>query len=371
LKHRARTVESPFVTDLPLAGVRVLEIGGGIPAAFATRWLAGFGADVVRPEGPPGTLTADEEIYLLSGKRRIDATPADLRRLALCADILVEDGPPGRLTALGLDPRDLLRERPELVVVSITPFGQTGPYAGYDATNIVSFAMGGIMSLTGHPSREPLVNGGSQAQYLGGLNGFSAALAAYFGALIHGQGDWIDISLQECAAGMLELYGPGAEYNGTGPFLRAGNTVRALWALYPCADGYGGVCCLERQVEPFFKLVGPLLTGDERFQRSNRRDHDDELQAILYGWFAAHTKADLLALGPEHKIPFGAVLTPGELLDSQSLHERGFFDTIETVAGEARAPGRPFLGVDWRPAELHAPGADTAAVLDEWLGVPA
>jgi len=359
------------VTDLPLAGVRVLEIGGGIPAAFATRWMAGLGADVVRSEGPADALTPDEEAYLLPGKRRIEATPAELHRLALLADIVVDDGPPGALAALGLDPVDLRRERPELIVVSITPFGRTGPYAAYDATNIVSYAMGGIMSLTGHSSREPLVNGGSQAQYLGGMNGFSAALAAYFGALVHGEGDWIDISLQECAAGMLELYGPGAEYNGTGPFLRAGNTVRALWALYPCADGYGGVCCLERQVQPFFDLVGPAIVGDERFERPNRRDHDDELQAVLYGWFAGHTKAELLALGPEHKIPLGAVLTPGELLENPSLAERAFFDVVETPAGSATVPGRPFLGVEWRAGDLHAPGADTAAVLGEWLGVPA
>jgi crotonobetainyl-CoA:carnitine CoA-transferase CaiB-like acyl-CoA transferase len=371
LKHRHGHVESRLVTDLPLAGVRVLEIGGGIPAAFATRWMAGFGADVVRSEGPRAALTPDEEVYLLPGKRRVTASPADLRSLALAAEIVVEDGLPGALAARGFDPLDLRREKPELVVVSITPFGQTGPYATYDATNIVSYAMGGIMSLTGHLSREPLVNGGSQAQYLGGMNGFSAALAAYFGALVRGEGDWVDISLQECAAGMLELYGPGAEYNGTGPFLRAGNTVRALWALYPCADGYGGVCCLERQVQPFFDLVGPPIVGDERFERANRRDHDDELQAILYGWFAGRTRAELLALGPERKIPLGAVLASGELLENASLAERAFFDSVATAGGEARIPGRPFLGVEWRAGELHAPGADTSAVLGDWLGVRA
>jgi crotonobetainyl-CoA:carnitine CoA-transferase CaiB-like acyl-CoA transferase len=357
------------VTALPLAGVRVLEIGGGISAAFATRWMAGFGADVARSEGPPDALTAGEAVYLLPGKRRIEATAADLRRLALCADIVVEDGPPGALAACGLDPLDLRRERSELVVVSITPFGQTGPYAAYDATNIVSYAMGGIMSLTGHPSREPLVNGGSQAQYLGGMNGFSAALAAYFGALVQGEGDWIDISLQECAAGMLELYGPGAEYNGMGPFLRAGNTVRALWALYPCADGYGGVCCLERQVQPFFDLVAAPELREERFARPNRRDNDDELQAVLYGWFAGRTRAELMALGPRYKVPLGAVLTPGELFENASLAERAFFDTVAMAGGEARVPGRPFLGAGWSPGELRVPGADTAAVLGEWLGV--
>ncbi len=146
----------------PLAGVRVLEIGGGIPAAFATRWMAGFGAEVVRTEGPPDALTEEEAIYLLAGKRRVAvAEPATLRRLALAADIMVEDRKPGTLTAWGMAPEELRSEKPSLVIVSITPFGQRGPYAGWEATNLTAFAAGGIHSLTGHPSRPPLQTGGS------------------------------------------------------------------------------------------------------------------------------------------------------------------------------------------------------------------
>ena len=130
----------------------MLEIGGGIPAAFATRLLAGFGADVVRveghAEGPP--LTDAEEVYLVAGKRRVSGD-VNVRALARASDILVEDGAPGRLEALGLPPGELRSAQPSLVIVSITPFGQTGPYRDYKATNIVSFALGGIMSLTGDP----------------------------------------------------------------------------------------------------------------------------------------------------------------------------------------------------------------------------
>ena len=89
---------------LPLDGMRVLEIGGGVPAAFATRWFAGYGADVVRSEGPEGALTRDEEIALLAGKRRVAASDAQLRALALAADVVVEDGRPGALAARRLGP---------------------------------------------------------------------------------------------------------------------------------------------------------------------------------------------------------------------------------------------------------------------------
>ncbi len=355
---------------LSLAGLRVLEIGGGIGAAYATRWMAGFGADVVRTEGSPDALTADEEVYLLAGKRRIDVEPAGLRALALAANILVEDGKPGALAAMGLDPEQLRVENPRLVVVSVTPFGQTGPYAGYEATNIVAHAMGGIMSLTGTPDRPPLVNGGSQAFYLAGVNAFGAALSAYFGALRHGRGDWVDISAQGCAAGMLELFGVRTEYNGLDAHLRSGNHVSAVWGIYPLADGHGGVCTLARQIPAFFNVVDDPELLTERFMDPVQRlQNDDELRARLYSWFSTQTKAGLLELGPKHRIPFGAVMTPLDLLENESLAERGFFDRVEAPDGRmARVPGRPFLGLPWRGGELHSPAADTPDVLTDWLG---
>jgi len=288
--------------------------------------------------------------------------------LALAADIVVEDRKPGTLAAMGMAPEALRAEKPSLIVVSITPFGQTGPAAGYEATNAVAFAMGGIMSLTGHPSRPPLVTGGSQAFYLGGLNGFSAAVTAYFGAMVHGEGDWIDISLQECAAGMLELYGPRSEYDQVGPSARTGNNTRAIWAIYPCADGYAGVCTLERQVPALFRVVGDPALQEPRFTDVlQRAEHDDELQAIMYSWFLPRTKQEILDLSPVHRIPFGAVLTPKELLENASLNERGYFDTVDTPEGAARIPGRPFLGFNWKPGTLHEP-QPASEVLAYWTG---
>ncbi|MFN0096607.1 MAG: CaiB/BaiF CoA transferase family protein [Dehalococcoidia bacterium] len=352
--------------DHPLAGVRVLEVGGGIAAAFATRWLAGFGADVVRSEGPSGLLTADEEVYLLAGKRRVFAG-AGLFDLALNADIVVEDGPPGVLAAIGLDPARLRRERPQLVGLSITPFGQSGPYREFSHTNLVTHAMGGILGLTGTPDRPPLVNGGSQAYYLGGLNGFAAVVAAYFGALVHGEGDWVDISMQECAAAMLELYGPRTEASTGVAAVRLGNHTSAVWGIYPVLDGYGGVCCLARQIPAFFSVVGDPDLLDERFRDPTQRlANNDELSAKLYAWFATKTKQELLELGPVHKVPFGAVVTPRELLENASLRERRFFDTVETPEGAAQIPGRPFLGLPWEGGTLSKAGADTAAVLRDW-----
>lgn len=356
--------------DLPLDGVRVVEIAGDIPAAFATRLMAGFGADVVRVEGSsagPG-LTDDEEVYLVAGKRRV-GDGVDLRSLVRAADIVVEDGPPGHMAALGIDPSEMRSVEPSLVIVSITPFGQSGPYRNYKATNIVSFAMGGIMSLTGGPDREPLVSGGSQAQYLGGLHAFSAASVAYLGAALQGEGDWIDLSLQECAAGMLELYGPSTAYGG--PVLpRMGNQTRAEWGIYPCADGWVGTFALQRQVRALFEAVGdPELLEGPFLDAGYRLQHPDEIAAKLYVFALEHTKDELLDIGKRHKVPIGVAMTPTDLLDSSVLAERQLWDDIESGAGTARVPGRPFAGLGWRPlSQLHDPGEDHDDVASDWLG---
>jgi crotonobetainyl-CoA:carnitine CoA-transferase CaiB-like acyl-CoA transferase len=355
---------------LPLDGVRVLEIGGGIPAAYATRELAGFGADVVRVEGlaqgPP--LTTDEEVYLVAGKRRADASAVDLRALALAADIVVEDAAPGRMAELGLDPPGLRQEKPPLVIVSVTPFGQTGPYRDYKASNIVSFALGGFMSLTGDFDREPLLTGGSQAQYFGALHAFAAAATAYLGAMLHGEGDWLDISLQECAAGTLELYGPMVAY-GQPIMPRLGNRTRSEWGIYPCVDGYVGFFALQRQVKALFDAVGdPELIDGPFLDPMYRLEHAPELEAKLYVFAASHTMAEHLDIARRYKVPVGVAVTPADLLESPSLLERGFFDEVETPRGTARMPGRPFGGLGWRHLDrLHQPGEDTDDVTKEWL----
>jgi crotonobetainyl-CoA:carnitine CoA-transferase CaiB-like acyl-CoA transferase len=354
---------------LPLTGARVLELGTTVSAAFAGRWLAGFGADVVRVDFEPEALTADEAVYLLPGKRRVTADPALVRDLAGVADIIVEDIGPAKLAALGLALPALREARPALIGVSISPFGLGGPYEGYTATNATTFAMGGIMSLTGSPHHEPLVTGGSQALYIGGLHGFSAAVTAYYGTLIHGEGDLIDISMQEVMSGILESMAAAQGYLGGPVRLRSGNNAAALWAIYPCADGYAGICAIQRQVPSLFEMLGYPQLKEPRFSDPEQRlANNDELIALLYQWFASHTKAEILAAGAKSRVPMGAVLTPLELLESPSLLERDFFDRVGTEGGEARVPGRPFLGLGWQAGALHTAGADTDSIVADWLG---
>jgi crotonobetainyl-CoA:carnitine CoA-transferase CaiB-like acyl-CoA transferase len=348
--------------NLPLLGVRVLEIPGGVASGFATKQLAGYGAEVVCAEGlsdlPP--LSDDETLYLTAGKRRVDATSIDVRALALAADIVVEEGTPGRV-----DVSEWRREKPALVVTSISPFGQTGPHAQYQSTNAVSFAAGGIMSLTGDYFREPLVTGGSQAQYFGGLHAFAATATAYLGAVLQGEGDWLDISLQECAAGTTELYGPMTAYLGGDGLPRMGNQTRAEWGIYPCADGYAGVFALQRQTPALLDAMDdPELLEGEWLDPMYRTAHAEELVAKMFVFTTTRTKAELLAIGRDKHVPIGVALTPADLLETPSLEERGFWDEVDGV----RVPGRSLAGLDWQgPDRLHTAGEDTDAVIKEWL----
>jgi crotonobetainyl-CoA:carnitine CoA-transferase CaiB-like acyl-CoA transferase len=356
--------------ELPLEGVRVVELAGGIAAAFAARELAGYGADVVRVEGRAEgpSLTADDETYLAAGKRRVDADGVDLKALVLAADIMVEEGPPGRLDRLGLIPAELRAAKPSLVITSISPFGQTGPYRDYKSTNIVTFAMGGFMTLTGAYDREPLVSGGNQAEYFGGLHAFAATATAYLGAMLRGEGDWIDLSLQEIFAGTMELYGAATAYGG--PVMpRMGNQTRAEWGIYPCVDGYVGIFTLQRQVPNLFKAMGdPELIDGPMLDPMYRIEHLEELAAKIYPFTLQHTMAEMIDIGRTYKVPIGVAVTPADLLESASLAERDFWDEIQTGEGTAKVPGRPFSGLGWRHLDrLHEPGEDTSTVVKEWV----
>src|SRR5215207_5345154 len=324
----------------PLHGIRVVELGGGVPAGFCTHLLAGYGADVVQV-GNPG-LTPDEDRYLSRGKRRIDDPGPGLGPVLSCADVVVD----GRSRAAGAvvtpSAHELREAHPHLVVTVLTPFGLHGPHSSHRATNIVSFANGGIMSITGGRERPPLQTGGDQALMLGGLHGFAATSCALLGALVHGEGDLIDISLQECAASMLEYCAAAWEYDSL-LVERSGNTPRAEWGVYQAADGWAGVCALGRQIPALLDTLG--LPHEERFTDPVIRvtDAKDELMAHVMVFMMERTKAELVALGPPNKLPLGAVRTPAELVEHEPLIERGCFDE----ADGGRLPGRPFPGFGW------------------------
>jgi crotonobetainyl-CoA:carnitine CoA-transferase CaiB-like acyl-CoA transferase len=220
----SRSVTEPRTTSLSV--LRVLDLSEGVAGAFCTKLLAGFGAEVIKVEQPgagdplrrhgpfPDDLPHREKgalfLYLNTGKKSITLDIAQrtgallFRRLAEEAEVVVEGLPPGHLARLGLAYESLARIKPRLVMTSVTPFGQDGPYSGYKATNLTAFAAGGQMAVTGEPDREPLKDGGYQAEYQAGLHAFAATAVAAFSADATEVGQHIDIAAVECLATALE-----------------------------------------------------------------------------------------------------------------------------------------------------------------------
>src|SRR5262245_61030326 len=211
-----------------LEGVKVLELGHMVSAAYATKLMADLGADVIKVEEPGGDRArqrgpfpqgmVDPEqsglfLYLNTNKRgcildlRQDKQP--LTRLIAWADLLIHNYPPAQMAALGIDYHTFRTINPQLVMCSITPFGLTGPHKAYHAYELTIAHGGGWAWLSpggsDHPELPPLKAAGHQADFQGGLAAATAALAAYSRALRTGEGEHIDLSSQAYIASFLEL----------------------------------------------------------------------------------------------------------------------------------------------------------------------
>lgn len=376
----------------PFEGVRVLELAEGISGPYAGRWLGALGADVVKIErttgdpsrafGPwPDDLPDDETsglfLYLNGDKRSVtlNLETSDgreiLRELAARAEIIIESFEPGYLPDHGLGYDNLSNDNPALVMISITPFGQTGPNANLPATELTLYAASGQMWLTGHPARSPLKNGGSQPSYQAGLNAFAAITSAYYGAIMHEQGSYIDLSMQESYAAMAEAFHNRASQLGI-ETQRGGNFLNALWGIYELADGYGGICALPRNYPTFARAVGIPELQDERFADPGQRlINNDELMAVLYGWFSGQTRQGLMQLGIEHRVPFGFVASFEDLSNSDHLKSRNFFaQHNDDLAGSLTYPGRLWLssGHDWKMGRAPLLGQHNMDVIHGELG---
>ena len=374
----------------------VLDLGQGISAPYATKLLAAYGAEVIKIEPPGGDLarregpflndvphpeTSARFLYLNTGKQSLTldlATAAGRRillQLAASADAVVENFGPGALDRLGTGWDVLHAANPRLVLTSISYFGEDGPYRDYKATNLTAFAMGGQMSLTGEPDREPLQNACSQAEYQAGLHAFSATLMALLSALMSGVGQRVEISTMEVQAAVLEAAGPGARMQGTDG-KRMGNMMRATWGVFPCADGYVGLSAMDRNFPNVAQAIGqPELVEDPRFATAlSRQEHNDELEAMIMAWCTEHTAAEIYQVAGETRAPFGYIPTVAELVEWPALRERGFWQEIDHPdAGRLTFPGAPFTLSDAvfhveRPPRL---GEHTDSVLRDRLGYTA
>lgn len=379
-----------------LEGVRVLDLTHHIAGPYCTKLLADFGGDVTkveRPDGDPGRRMPpffhDEPeteksllfLYLNTSKRSITLNlksqggQAIVKELVRDSDVLVENFSPRVMPSLGLDYGALREINPGLVMASISNFGQTGPYRDYKASEIVEYALGGLMYIFGAYDREPLKHAFNQAQFKAGTNTASAVLMALYHQRLTGQGQHVDLSIQESIASGLRDVTNNYTYFG-GVRRRQPNHSGDLTRLRATSDGYilpnPGVSARVNWGAVVELLDAPEL-DDERFSNASERlANAEELGEILDQVFESKKKQEMFYAAHQQRFIFGVIDSPEEVLDNPQFEARKYFVDLEHAEmGSIKFPGAPFLmsGTPWE-ARQAAPtlGQHSQEVLRDRLG---
>lgn len=354
----------------PLAGLRVVDLSTVIAGPNCARYLADFGADVVKVErsGEGDSLRNmawrdprdGEGLWwkvVNRNKRTIALDLKDPDDLAVVLDllddahVLVENFRPGTLERLGLGPDVLLARNPQLVVTRITGFGQTGPYAHRPGFATVAEAMSGLAALSGEPDSQPLPPPIALTDEVTGL----VAAFATMVALRSGVGQVVDVSLLES---MFHLMGPLASLYGlTGeqqPRLGAGLPYTVPRGTYRCRDGlWVGISTSSDSVAArVMRLLG--VEGDERFATfAARAAHRDELEALMVAWCAERDRDDVIQAFEAAEAAVGPVLDMAgiahdphyaareAIVEVEGVPMQGVIAKLSVTPGDVRWVGRP------------------------------
>lgn len=361
-----------------LAGLRILDLTD-LKGAMCAKLFGDMGADVIKIEPPGGDATRrigpflddkpHSERSLLfwfynTSKRGItldlnqQAGQELAQQLAAKADVLVESAAPGTLARLGLGYDELKQLNPNLVLTSITPFGQTGPYRAYRSSDMVAEALGGMIWTNGFPDEPPLHAMGLQAYHSAS---FFAAIGTLLALLTRDsidEGQWVDVSMQEAVAGAVEHVAP-FYHQGLGIESRRGSLH---WSRYfrvaKCRDGYVMHCSLGDWTSLVEWVKGDGKAQDLEDARWEdlvyRREHAEHLFDILDDWAKDYSVAELMEGAQLRRIPYAMVRPPEALVEDPQLNARGFFSPVEhpELDRTVQYPGGPihFTVTPWRIA---------------------
>ena len=360
-------------THRVLHDIRVLDLSQGVPGPFCAKLLAGLGAEVIKVE-PPGTgdlsrsagpFLGDAQprnsalfLYLNTSKKGITLDLEQpggqqiMQRLVQSCDVLIESHPPGVLERLNLGYSALEEINPGLVHTSVTPFGQWGPYSDYQGSDLVAQAVGGLMCTIGLPDREPVKIGGEIALYTTGMSAFSATMIALYVRDASGVGQHVDVSAMETIA-VAQIHSSIHYQFGRTPVRRESNLVQAQdgWVSpgleTGAPDGAWPKVC---------ELMGvPELKDDPRFSTSEeRRVNQEELREVVGRWAITKPKEEIYHTLQGLRTISGYVATVEELVNSEQLKSRDFFQEMECPPQTVAAyPGHPFR-IDEDPTS-HSP----------------
>jgi crotonobetainyl-CoA:carnitine CoA-transferase CaiB-like acyl-CoA transferase len=355
------------VKPLPLTGLRVVDLAD-VWGPLCGRMLADLGASVVRVEPPGGAptrrfppRTADGTslwFAFRNGNKQgatldLETTQgrAALRDLLADADVCIESSTPGAMAAAGLDFAALCAELPELIVCSITPFGQTGPYARYAATDDVVVAMSGWLATSGIPTKPPLLPPGSIATDAVAVHAVFAVLTALYQRRSTGCGQYLDVSALE-ALTQLNTWGiPNMSAivaaGMAKPVVRSGDSP--VYPMIPCKDGAIRLVLLApRQWKAMWEWMGsPEEFADPMWEQTFvRMQNMDVLNAVFAEFFADKTMEDAAAEAQRRGVVATPRLEPGGVLRNEHFVSRGSFVDAEVAPGVVAKVASGFFEFD-------------------------
>ncbi len=353
-----------------LEGVRILDLTRHVAGPLCTKLLADYGADVIKIE-PPGRgdparwiapflhdLPHPERsglfLHLNTNKRGItlnlktETGRAIFLKLLSAADIVVENFRPRVMPSLGLDYATLSGIKPNLVMTSISNFGQTGPYRDWSASDLILYAMGHEMWGTGQPDSEPGGMANKLSLHIAGLMACMATLGAFYGAQFQGAGQQVDLSIMEVLASSIDRRAPSLlAYQYCGERAVRIPSVHGIDAppfVNYCADGFFEITVGINWWADFVRAIGEDWIKDPVFRPPVREVATRErFDSYWIPWCMARNKKEIVAIFQQAGIPCAPLNTTEDLLADPQLADRGFFVQIDhPAAGRLTYPGAPF-----------------------------
>ncbi|KUH75057.1 acyl-CoA transferase [Mycolicibacterium novocastrense] len=377
------------MTEPLLASVRVLDLGGA-ESDTVGRLYADLGADVLKIEPPGGrsdrqalpTVAAASIPFRLNNANKrcavLDPADPDGRRtlldLASTADIVIDSGRPGGTVEFGTSCAALAQQFSHLVVLSVTDFGTDGPYACWQATDPVLYALSTALSRTGPTAGAPVLPPAGLASGTAAAQAAWAALTAYYRRLRTGTGEYIDFSRFEAVLQSLDPpFGSEGQaavgVKKTTEIWRGRPRNQNIYPIFACKDGHVRICLLSpRQWRGMRAWLGePERFADPKFDTiAARYAASGELNALIGDFVAAQTMDALVTEGQARGVPIAAVLTPTETLASEHFGAVGALTTAEFAPGAGVVtPVGPFV-VDGHHRGLRRLAPDSGADEPAW-----
>lgn len=378
----------------PLSGVKVLELGTMVAGPVCGTLLADFGAEVIKVEPPvmgdpirhSGPSIEGESLYWqVEGRNKKSITinlresegQALLRSLVESVDVVIENFKPGTMKRWGLDYDQLKMINPRLVMLSVSGFGQTGPYAGRPAYDRIALAFAGFLNMTGYPDRAPVRPGTAVADYQGAIFGaFGIMLALYYRDIKGGNGQHIDCSLYESIFRFTDIMVMAYDKLGT-PRERRGNSHFAASPGDHYETNDGRYLCLTVAANNVFRRLCKAmqleeLAEDPRFlNHEDRAKNYDIINGMVADWIKTNPVKELCETLENNSIPHSLIFTVDDIVNDPHYEARESIKTINhPKLGKLKMQAsHPILSespaIEIKPAVSL--GENTEEILSGWL----